>query len=278
MSYFKTMIKAGKTIEVYKSFTKRAEGKVERGQREQITPEDMEKINQDNAERKLTRLINANFGEGDYFITLTYQKDKRQTPKESKKAIKDLIDQIRKKYKKLWMPLKYIHVTEYKNKAIHHHMIINECPGLNVPKLIRELWTYGRPDFKLLDGTGQYKDLAAYLIKETAKTFKEHEDGHKQRYSCSRNLVRPVPITEVVRKAMSWSANPKPIKGYYIDQDTVYNGVNRKTGREYQRYTMISLDAEKPNWLTREQQEEWEKAKEKWNEQKLSTSKGKRCG
>lgn len=278
MSYFKTTIKAGKTIEVYKSFTKRVEGKVERGQRVKVTPEEMIRINQDNAERKLARLINANFGEGDYFITLTYQKDKRQTPEESKKAIKDLIDKIRKEYKKMGMPLKYIHVTEYKNKAIHHHMILNECPGLNVPKIIREMWTFGRPDYKLLDGTGQYKDLAAYLIKETAKTFKEHEDGHKQRYSCSRNLVRPVPITEVVRKAMRWSADPKPIKGYFIDKDTVYNGVNPFTGREYQRYTMISLDAETPNWLANDQLKEWEKAKEKWSKHKLSTERSKTCG
>lgn len=278
MSYLKTIIKAGKTIEVYKSYTKRVDGKIERGQKEKVTPEEMEKINQDNAERKLTRLINANFGEGDYFTTLTYRKELRQTPKESKKAIKDLLKKLRKEYRKFGVPLKYIHVTEYKNKAIHHHMIINECPGLNVPRLIRELWTYGRPDFKLLDGIGQYKDLAAYLIKETSKTFKEHEDGHKQRYSCSRNLVRPVPITEVVRRAMSWSTNPKPIKGYFIDKDTIYNGVNPFTGREYQRYTMISLDAEMPNWLVGEQQKEWEKAKTKWNEQKISTGTKGKCG
>ena len=108
--------------------------------------------------------------------------------------------------------------------------------------MVRRLWKFGRQDFKFLDDTGQYKDLAAYLIKETSKTYKENDGGHKQRYSCSRNLIMPTPKTEIVKKAAKWLPDPKPIKGYYIDKDTVYNGVDPFTGREYQHYTMVKLD------------------------------------
>jgi len=240
MAYFKTTIEAGATIEVTKSYTKRI-GVKARGNKEQPTPEEMEKVNQINAERNLRIKINANFKVDDPFITLTYRKDERPTPEQAKKNIKKLIDDLRKEYKKAGEELKYINVTEYKNKAIHHHLLINAAEGFDSAKAVRRLWEFGRPDFKFLDNTGQYKDLAAYLIKETSKTFKENEGGHMQRYSCSRNLIMPTPKEEIIKKATRWIPDPRPIKGYYIDQDTVYNGVDPFTGRQFQRYTMVKL-------------------------------------
>jgi len=240
MSYFKTTIEAGATIEVHKSFTKRTGIKTRRN-KDKATPEEMEKINQLNAERNLRIKINANFGVDDPFITLTYRRDERPTPADAKKNIKKLIDSLRNEYKKLGEDLKYINVTEYKNKAIHHHLLINHIEGADVSKIVRRLWKFGRPDFKYLDETGQYKDLAAYLIKETSNSYKEKDGGHMQRYSCSRNLIMPPPKTVIIKKATRWAADPRPKKGYYIDQDTIYNGVDPFTGREYQRYTMIRL-------------------------------------
>lgn len=240
LGYFKTTVKAGATIEVTKSYTKRIGVKV-KGDREKPTAEEMEKVNQMNAERTLRLKINANFGVDDPFITLTYRKDERPTPEQAKKNIKKVIDSLRKEFKKLGVDLKYINVTEYKNKAIHHHLLINHIEGEDVSKMVRRLWKFGRPDFKYLDDTGQYKDLAAYLIKETSKTYKENDGGHKQRYSCSRNLIMPTQKTEIIKKAQRWAADPKPIKGYYIDKDTVYNGIDPFTGREYQKYTMVRL-------------------------------------
>lgn len=84
--------------------------------------------------------------------------------------------------------------------------------------------------------------MAAYLIKETSKTFRENDGGHKQRYSSSRNLIRPIPKTEVIQKALSWALEPKPVKGYYIDKDSVENGVNGWNGQRYQRYIMVRID------------------------------------
>lgn len=241
MAYFKTTVKAGATIEVTKSYTKRV-GVKNRGKREKPTPEEMRKVNERNSERSLRLKINANFGVDDLFITLTYRRDERPEPDQAKNNIKNLIDGLRSEFRKCGEELKYINVTEYKNKAIHHHLIINHIAGRDVPGMVRKRWKYGRPNFKLLDNTGQYKDLAAYLIKETSKTYKENDGGHKQRYSCSRNLIMPPPKTEIIRKAVRWLPDPKPVKGYYIDKDTVYNGIDPFTGREYQRYTMVKLD------------------------------------
>lgn len=240
MSYFITTTVAGATKEILKSYTKRIGVKV-RGRKEKPTLEEIEKINQMNAERTLRLKINANFGKDDPFIALTYRKEERPTPGQAKKNIERLLRKLRREYKKIGADLKYINVTEYKNKAIHHHLLINHIAGHDVAKLVRELWEFGRPHFTYLDGTGQYKDLAAYLIKETSKTYKENDGGHKQRYSCSRNLILPVPKTEIIQKAKKWLEIPKPIKGYYIDKDTVYNGIDPFTGKKYQRYTMVRL-------------------------------------
>lgn len=249
MPYFKEAIEAGATTEVHKSSSKRTGAKV-KGKKEKPSPEEMEKVNQFNAERKLRIKINANFGVDDPFIALTYRKDERPTPEEAKKNIEKFFNSLRKGYKKLGVDLKYINVTEYKNKAIHHHILINHIEGMDTSKMVRTLWKFGRPGFKYLDNTGQYKDLAAYIIKETSKTFKENDGGHKQRYSCSRNLIMPEPKVEIV-KANKWLADPKPKKGYYIDQDTVYNGVDKFTGREYQRYTMIKISDNKQERKTK---------------------------
>ncbi len=240
MGYFKTTVKAGKTVEVTKSFTKRI-GVPVRGKKEKPSPEEIEKVNRMNAERTLRLKINANFGEDDLFVTLTYRKEERPEPGQAKKDIKKFIDSLRKEYKKKGVPMKWICVTEYLNKAIHHHLLVNHMEGEDVPKWVRRLWKFGRPDFKFLDNTGQYKDLAAYLIKETSKTFRENDGGKKQRYSCSRNLVMPKPKTKIIKKANKWLPDPKPVKGYYIDKDTVYNGVDPFTGREYQKYTMAQI-------------------------------------
>lgn len=184
--------------------------------------------------------MNANYKADDIWLTNTYRRDERPSVEDAKKKNKKFIDDLRIEFKKLKVELKYVSSTEYKNKAIHHHLVINQPEGVNVMKIIRRLWQYGRPSFKLLDDSGQYRDLAAYIIKETEKTFRENDGGHKQRYSCSRNLIIPQPKTKVV-KATRWSPDPQPMKEYYIDQDTIYNGTDKCTGRLFQRYMMVKL-------------------------------------
>lgn len=240
MPYYRTEITAGKTVEVIKSYSKRIGDHRPRGGKEKPTAEEMEKVNRKNAEAKLRRLINANFGYGDYHLVLTYKKDLRPDPAEARKRITKFLRTLRREYKRRGEELKYIITTEYKNKAIHHHLILNGIEA-NVNKIVRDCWKWGSPHFTPLDDTGQYKELAAYFIKETDKTYKEHDGGARQRYSCSRNLIKPVTKVTIVKKAEKWLEDPKPKKGYYIAKETVYNGINPFNGRPVQHYTMIKL-------------------------------------
>lgn len=240
--YYCTEIRAGNVCETIKSYTKFKGGNQRRGARKQKTPEQMEKQNYRNAVKKLTRLLNCNFHDGDLWVTLTYKKDKRPLPKEAKKQIRNFIKRIRCGFKKKRESLKYITVTEYKNKAIHHHLVINNPDGINVAKLLQEKWKmYGIVHIKPLYSNGQYKELAEYMVKETEKTFREQDGGRMQRWSSSRNLKKPKVRCRIVR-ASRWNPQPKAKKGYVLDVDSIVNGVNAYTGREYQTYTMVRLE------------------------------------
>lgn len=239
--------KAGITIEVIKCMP----GKKGSGERK-TTPEEIAESNMRQAARKLTRKINANFKPGDWHVVLMYKKDNRPSLEQAQKNVKKLLDSLRDRYKKNAFALKYILVTEYYKKSIHHHIIINNVNDGKkaTTDYIRELWKgegKGSKHFTSLYDDGEYKQLAEYLIKETEKTFRDSDSPVRQRYSCSRNLINPKPkIIPRETKGM-WKMNPKPRPGYYIDQDTLYNGTD-KLGRPYQRYVMIKLNPTAEDW------------------------------
>lgn len=136
--------------------------------------------------------------------------------------------------------LKYIHVTEHLRSTIHHHLIVQHCD----PRIISRLWkkepSHLRASFHPLDGSGQYKKLAEYLIKETSKTFRSGESAYRKRWCESKNLIHPKPKTKKIN-AQKWRSAPVPKKGYIIETDSVETGVNPFTGLVWQRYSMIRV-------------------------------------
>lgn len=220
-----------------------AKGQKRRNKRKP-TPEEIAKQNQWIAERTLRRLINNNFGPGDWHMVLTYQRDKRPLVEETKKIIKKLLAAMRKDFKKLGKELRYIMVTEWENKAIHHHIIIeNIVVGeMTTAKLAKKNWKFGRPKFSMMDDTGEYKDLAEYLIKETSKTFRDEDNPNKLRYTRSRNLDIPEAVEEDIHKS-DLSKEPETLPGYYIDKNSIVEGTGRE-GKPYRYYTMVRTKAD----------------------------------
>ena len=95
-----------------------------------------EKLNQKNAEKRITRLVHLNFTGKDIALHLTYT-----TPPESQEqAQRDLYNYIRRvkrARKKLGLPaLKYISCTETGKKSgrVHHHLIPVSYTHLDVYK------------------------------------------------------------------------------------------------------------------------------------------------
>lgn len=240
MPYIKETCRAGKTIEITKRFTTRFNKKgITRGENQKPTFEQMQVINERNAETKLRRIMNTNYGPGDLHIVLTYTKENRLAPEEAKIELEKFVRKIRTEYRKNAEELRYIMVTEYKNKAIHHHLIANTI-GLVTVKDFARLWTFGRIRFTYLDNTGQYGELAAYLIKETRKTFREPGSPSRKRWNASKNLKKPE-ITKEIIKAKEWRKTPEPVKGYIIETDSIREGFHDFTGWPYQVYRMIRV-------------------------------------
>lgn len=225
----------GDVIEVEKFHTRRYPKGEKREPKKKPTREQMKLANERNQIKRLRRIINANFLPGDLHTVLTYKKDERPAPEEAKEVLKIFLKEMRKYYQRKKQVFKYIVTTEYKNKAIHHHIIINLLEGENTTTVINRIWNRGRSKFSPLYEDGNYSKLAEYFVKEV----KDPEDGSKkQTYSRSRNLIIPEPIVKIIG-SRSWQKEPKPKKGYYIE--SVTSGISQVTGYPYQYYTMVKI-------------------------------------
>lgn len=95
-----------------------------------------------------------------------------------------------------------------------------------------------------LDDSGNYAELASYLIKYTG-THKKGTDGALQgkRWNCSKNLVRPEPEYHIISDREYFKKEPKAIKGYYVDKNSVSMGVHSPEyyGYGYLRYTLVKI-------------------------------------
>lgn len=227
---------AGKTIDrTIKVCSGNHSGK--RAAKSNVTSEQVQKNNDRYAVKNLMRLINANFGYGDFHIVLTYNGD-APDQLQAKKDRTAFIKSMRREMKKRGLELKYIAVTEYKHARIHHHIVINQIDS----KIIERVWKKGFVKFTTLDISGNYVKLAEYLIKETTKTFREEDCQYKRRFSGSSNLIRPVVTRKFVDEAKLFD-EPETIKGYYIDQDHCRRYEHPVTGLEHLEYIMVAIDA-----------------------------------
>ena len=228
-----------------------------RSQRQQASKEQIKKQNQWIREKRMRRLIKANFTEDDLWVTLKYPKGQRKPIAEVKKDLKNFISNMRYAYKRRSEPLKYIYRVEIGRKGgIHIHILLNRIrgePGSDV--LIKKLWTCGKTHYELLYESGGYQDLACYIVKLPDETvekqlslFPEGERKELIKYSCSRNLVRVEPVS---REYKHWTMRkiieegPTPTEGYYIDKDSIICGINPITGMSYMYYTEYPLVKER---------------------------------
>ncbi len=236
MAYRQSKWIYGNTIEFKKAHTWMWNRKGERRNRSEsfsnLTPEQieakkkkMQRHNELEAIKELDRILQANFTEDDQHVVLTYRDDCIPTVEESRKVLNNFLSRTRRFFKKHDCEFKYVIATEWNAKRIHHHIVCNSIPGVNMAKEIMRLWGNGGAHLTPLYEDKNYKGLSEYLVKETKKTFRDDDNPYKQRYSCSRNLLRPEPEVKIVH-ANTWSKDikvPKSLRdqGYYLDRDSV---------------------------------------------------------
>ncbi len=240
MPYVEEICQAGRVRETRKYYTASYHRPgIQRQKNFRPTPKEQARVNDRHAEMKLRRQLNENFRPGDYHLTLTYRKEDRPPPEAVPAILERFLRGMRKSYRAAGKELKYISVTECgKRGAIHHHIVVNS----HDLQEIRRLWTYGSVYVSVLDSSGQYAQLASYLIKQTKQTFRADGAPYRRRWNSSQNLRQPK-ITKHVIGRNSWRKEPKPLKGYYIEQDKTDNG--EYCGFEYQFYSQVKITKQK---------------------------------
>lgn len=222
------------------------------------TPEQVKKQNQRNREKKMRRLIKANFSEWDLWCTLKYPAGTRKPLEEVKKDKKLFLERLRYAYKKKGKPLKFICRLEIgKRGGIHMHILIPRIKGEDTDILVQKAWGNGRVNFQSIYDYGGYEKLANYIVKapdeeqmKQLSLFPEEEQKELIRYSASRNLIRPEPERMEYRR---WTVRklvqdgPKPTPGYWIDKNSIRHGINKYTGMTYYHYTEYKIGEGHPN-------------------------------
>lgn len=236
MPYIKTICKAGRTKEISKFYTYWLHPKgLKRNPRVNPTTEQQQKINDRHLVKRLTRLLNANFNGGCWYITFDYKVENRpKDVKELHKHEQKLLRDLRKVYKKQKLIFKYVWTAEVgKRGAAHIHMVVS---AIDI-RLLRNIWEYGWTTIKPMDNSGQYRRLAEYFIKYFQKTRDTDDQIQKKSYNPSKNLIRPVPVKRPM-KGDRFSKEIKVPAGWYLDKDSLREGITAD-GFEFIYYTLI---------------------------------------
>lgn len=203
------------------------------------TAKAVEKYNQKIAAEHLSILMNSNFEDGDYHLTLTYKSE--PSPEEAEKILKRFLARLRNMYKKAGITLKWILVTEYAGKRIHHHIVVNRYPEI---AKVKAQWKEGHVFQVALYSKGDYRDLAEYFIKESSRHFRDADSVSKQRFRHSKSVRYPETMSKEVSTKELY-ADPKANRGYAIDEDSLYIGENPFTGSRFVKYVEIACEEPK---------------------------------
>lgn len=170
-------------IFLYPEFSQQKKGSRKKKWRK--SSDTQQRLNERNATRALTRLINCNFGAGDYMVTLEYQDWCRPDNIEQVKAdMRNYIRRLQYHYRKLGKVMKYIMVFEEGEYRGNLHIHLFLTGGVDRDK-IETLWGRGCANSKRLqpehyEGLDQ---IAGYVSKQPKGT---------KRWIPSKNLDKPI--------------------------------------------------------------------------------------
>lgn len=233
MKLYKRVIHRFKNaIEVYEYLDGRYGARGEpRRKKEKPTPEQMDKRNQWNREKKARHKLRTYFDINDYFSCLTYRREDRPPDMQTaKKQFSDAIKIIRREYRKRGKELYWIRNIEVGTKgAWHIHICVNRIPDTDL--ILKKAWKFGCVTNKLMYEQGEFRELAEYITK-TPKTDKRLKESS---YSTSKNMPLPEPEVRKVKRL----GKPKEVEGFYLDKPSFHEGENRVTGYPYRCYTLL---------------------------------------
>ena len=193
MGYRRRTTIAGQRLEceIYPVFGREDERKARAAKRNQ-TKEAQKRVNRRRAEQRIVQLADANFGEEDIELTLTYRNTWQPDFDRCQKDVRNFLLRIKRYREKHGMePLRYIYCIEggqekkrgFGTTKFHCHMMMN---GGVDREILEEIWEFGYANTRRLqpDEDWGLEQLAKYMIKES-------KQGGRRRFCASRNLKPP---------------------------------------------------------------------------------------
>lgn len=175
--------------------------------RHKTTTEARKALNYRNAQGRLEAKLATNFSSRDYFITFTYRPGAEPaTRKEAARHKARFIRRLRDARSNRGQPLLWIMALENKHGdgRYHFHAIINATGGEIDREEIISLWEYGEAHIEQLfnpahdsgEDFNTWLQVARYMTKERPEDGPDTTPNGAQLYNCSRNLKKPIVITE----------------------------------------------------------------------------------
>jgi len=178
------------------------------------------------------------------WVTLTYPQKSKPDSETVRRNIKEFLKRMRRQFRKIGKECKYIFsVGRGKRGAVHLHMVMSKIDTEIVSTTWQNIvnggkWVHVHTEH--LDKSQNWHKVAQYIIKNGEETFLSDDPIIKKRFSSSRNLRDTKPRARIVF-ARRWKEQPPERKGYYIDPELSYNGVN-KYGYPMQYTVYVRLD------------------------------------
>lgn len=154
------------------------------------TREAQRRLNQRDAERRLTRIMHLNFTEKDYELDLTFAEVISET--DAMRELENYIKRLRRIYRKAEIELRYLYTIEVGKRSGRTHIHMTITGGID-RDVLEQCWGNGYANTRRLQfDEGGLAGLAKYICKE-GRPDAETEKRTYRRWSGSRNLKKPVP-------------------------------------------------------------------------------------
>jgi len=188
----------------------------------------MKRLNNKNSFREFETAVFNNFGDGDWFVSLTFPDN--CTKEECERRFNNYIRRLRRAYKVKGKKIKYVYVKAIGdlNENLHYHILLNFA--LTFDEMIATFNTKkidgGNCNLKkIYGGSDGLLTLIKYLENQMQNEGKEHK------WECSRYLKRPQATVDDDTVSIEEAGKLR-----YNDADTV----NRFIHRHYGDYVLIN--------------------------------------
>lgn len=183
-------------VEIYPEFIRAKD--IPRGSKKNVSTKSQSNLNDRKSRKEFERKLNANFKDGDLWITHTYDNEHLpESIEEAQKNMKRYIDRLRYQRKKRGLPqIKYLYVTEWISEdgecvRCHHHIVMD---GLLDMDVVEKQWKLGkRSECRRIDYSPEHglNGLANYMTK--VMTQQRRNRKSIKMWKGSTNLIKPKP-------------------------------------------------------------------------------------